>query len=127
MSLKPVILVVEDDPPVMNLISAMLESSGYKYVQARDGAEAILEAGCKNPDIILMDLGLPDMDGIYVIEKIRSWSAAPILVISARTQESDKISALNAGADDYITKPFSVEEMLARIRAMQRRMAMLQS
>lgn len=124
---KPYILVVEDDPPVQNLIVTMLETQGYTVHLAKTGADAIMEVGCHAPMIVLLDLGLPDLDGIDVIKKIRSWSFVPILVISARAEEEDKIKALDAGADDYITKPFSVEEMLARVRAMQRRNAMLQA
>ena len=86
-----------------------------------------MEASCHNPDIILLDLGLPDMDGVEVIQRIRTWSNLPIIVISARSEDSDKIAALDAGADDYLTKPFSVEELLARLRATQRRLSVVQN
>ena len=123
---KPLILVVEDDPSVKNLMTTTLKAHGYRYLAAASGEAAILEASSHNPDIVLLDLGLPDMDGIEVIKKIRTWSSMPIIVISARCEDTDKIEALDAGADDYLTKPFSVEELLARLRATQRRLAMLQ-
>lgn len=116
------ILVVEDDTPIRNLITTTLNAHGYKYFVARNGEEAIMEASSHNPDIILLDLGLPDIDGVDVIEKIRTWSMIPIIVISARREDDDKITALDAGADDYLTKPFSVEELLARLRVTQRRL-----
>lgn len=120
---KPLILVVEDDPPVRNLITTTLKTNDYRYLVAANGGTAVLEASSHNPDIILLDLGLPDMDGVQVIRNIRSWSNLPIIVISARSEDNDKIEALDAGADDYLTKPFSVEELLARLRVTQRRLA----
>jgi len=122
---KPLILVVEDDSPVRNLITTTLKTNDYRYLSASDGKTAILEASSHNPDIILLDLGLPDMDGVEVIQKIRSWSNLPIIVISARSEDNDKIAALDAGADDYLTKPFSVEELLARLRVTQRRLSFM--
>ena len=122
---KALILVVEDDNSVKNLITTTLKAHNYRYLSAQNGASAILEASSHNPDILLLDLGLPDMDGIEVIKKIRTWSNMPIIVISARSEHSDKIEALDAGADDYLTKPFSVEELLARLRVTQRRLNML--
>lgn len=124
---KATILVVEDDTPVRNLITTTLKTHDYKYLTAKDGASAIMEASSYNPDIILLDLGLPDMDGIEVIKKIRTWSNSPIIVISARSEDSDKIEALDCGADDYLTKPFSVEELLARLRVTQRRLNFIQT
>ena len=124
---KTTILVVEDDTPVRNLITTTLKTHDYKYLTAKDGASAIMEASSYNPDIILLDLGLPDMDGIEVIKKIRTWSNSPIIVISARSEDSDKIEALDCGADDYLTKPFSVEELLARLRVTQRRLSFIQT
>lgn len=124
---KTLILVVEDDRPIRNLIVTTLKMHEYKCLTAENGTEAILETSSHNPDIVLLDLGLPDIDGVEVIEKIRSWSNMPIIVISARSEDTDKIEALDAGADDYITKPFSVEELLARIRVTQRRLALNQS
>ena len=119
---KPLILIVEDDPPIRNLISVTLEAHEYRYVVAGNAANAILEATSHNPDIMLLDLGLPDMDGVDVIRKIRTWSNMPIIVISARSDDADKIEALDAGADDYLTKPFSVDELLARLRVTLRRL-----
>ena len=97
---KTLILVVEDDTPVHNLITTTLKTHDYKYISAKNGAGAIMEASTHNPDIVLLDLGLPDIDGVEVIEKIRSWSNMPIIVISARSEDSDKIEALDAGAED---------------------------
>ena len=114
---KPLILVVEDDPPVRNLITTTLKMNDYRYLAAAGGETAILEASSHNPDIVLLDLGLPDMDGVEVIRSIRSWSNLPIIVISARSEDADKIDALDAGADDYLTKPFGTDELLARVRA----------
>lgn len=119
------ILVVEDDAPVRNLITTTLKANDYKFVTAANGSDAIMSAVSHNPDIVLLDLGLPDMDGVDVIEKIRSWSNVPIIVISARSEISDKIEALDAGADDYLTKPFSVEELLARLRVTLRRLSVV--
>ncbi|MGN0519590.1 MAG: response regulator [Candidatus Fimenecus sp.] len=124
---KPLILVVEDDASVKNLITTTLKTHDYRFLTAPNGAVAVMEASSHNPDIVLLDLGLPDMDGIEVIRKIRTWSNMPILVISARSEDTDKIDALDAGADDYLTKPFSVEELLARLRVTQRRLAMMQT
>ncbi|HIR04794.1 MAG TPA: response regulator transcription factor [Candidatus Copromonas faecavium] len=123
---KWLILAVEDDLPVLNLITTTLKSQGYRYLTAENGEAAIMETASHNPDIVLLDLGLPDLDGVEVIRRIRSWSNVPIIVISARSEDSDKIDALDAGADDYLTKPFSVEELLARLRVTQRRLALMQ-
>ena len=124
---KPLILIVEDDPPIRNLISVALESHEYRHLTAANAAAAVMEASSHNPDILLLDLGLPDMDGMDVIRKIRSWSNMPIIVISVRSDDSDKIEALDAGADDYLTKPFSVDELLARLRVTLRRMSQAQA
>lgn len=124
---KFLILVVEDDTPVRNLITTTLKAHEYRYLAAATGEGAVMEAASHNPDIILLDLGLPDVDGVEVIRRIRSWSNVPIIVISARSEDTDKIDALDAGADDYLTKPFSVEELLARLRATQRRLALMQN
>lgn len=118
---KNLILVVEDDPSVRNLIVATLKANDYKYIVADNGESAVANAATHNPDIVLLDLGLPDIDGVEVIRRIRGWSNMPIVVISARSEDDDKISALDAGADDYVTKPFSVAELLARVRVMKRR------
>lgn len=122
---KPVILVVEDDAPVRNLMTTTLKTHDYKYLTAPNGREAVMLASSHNPDVVFLDLGLPDMDGVEVIKQIRSWSNMPIIVISARSEDEDKISALDAGADDYLTKPFSVEELLARLRVTIRRLSMM--
>ena len=124
---NPLILIVEDDPPIRNLITTTLKAHEYKYLTAQNGENAIIQASSHNPDIVLLDLGLPDIDGIEVIKKIRTWSEMPIIVISARSEDNDKIEALDAGADDYLTKPFSVEELLARIRVTTRRLSVLHS
>ena len=120
------ILVVEDDTPVRNLITTTLKAHDYRFLTAENGESAVMETASHNPDIILLDLGLPDIDGVEVIRRIRSWSDVPIIVISARSEDSDKIDALDAGADDYLTKPFSVDELLARLRVTQRRLSQLQ-
>ena len=122
MSNKPMILVVEDDAAVRNLMAVTLETRGYRYHLACNGTEALIEATTHQPDVMLLDLGLPDMDGVEIIRKVRSWSAMPIIVISARSEDYDKVEALDAGADDYLTKPFSVDEMLARLRVALRRL-----
>ena len=122
---NPVILVVEDDTPIRNLMTTTLKTHDYKFLEAKDGSEAIMLTASHNPDIIFLDLGLPDMEGVEVIERIRSWSNIPIIVISARSEDTDKIEALDAGADDYLTKPFSVEELLARLRVTLRRLALM--
>ena len=124
---KPSILVVEDDVPVRCLITTTLKTHGYKYLTASNGETAIMMATSHNPDIMLLDLGLPDIDGIEVIRSVRTWSNLPIIVLSARSEDSDKIEALDNGADDYLTKPFSVDELLARLRVTQRRLNLLAS
>jgi two-component system KDP operon response regulator KdpE len=112
----PLVLVVEDEPQVMRFLRATLPDHGYRMVEAATGAEALVEASTRGPDLVLLDLGLPDLDGVEVTRRIREWSAVPILVVSARGQERDKVEALDAGADDYLTKPFGTEELLARMR-----------
>ena len=124
---KPLILVEEDDGTVRNLITTTLKSNEYRYLTATDGESAIAAASNQQPDIVLLDLGLPDIDGVEVIKRIRCWSQMPIIVISARSEDTDKIAALDAGADDYLTKPFSVAELLARLRVTQRRLTALES
>ena len=117
---KTLILVVEDDRPIRNLIITTLKTHDYKYLAAENGSSALLEASSHHPDIVLLDLGLPDIDGVEIIKRIREWSNMPIIVISARSEDEDKIEALDAGADDYLTKPFAAKELLARIRTMIR-------
>lgn len=120
---KQRLLVVEDDASIKNLITTALEMQDYLYDYADTGSQAIMLAMSKKPNIMLLDLGLPDMDGIEVIKKVRGWSHMPIIVITARSEEADKIEALDAGADDYLTKPFSIDELLARIRVALRRLS----
>lgn len=121
------ILVVEDDIPVRNLITTTLKAHDYRFLTTGTGEGAIAETASHNPDTILLDLGLPDIDGVEVIRRVRTWTNVPIIVISARSEDADKIDALDAGADDYLTKPFSVEELLARLRVTQRRLALMQN
>ena len=118
---KAQILVVEDDNAVAKLMAATMESQDYQYRIASTGASAIMEALSYKPEVMILDLGLPDTDGIEVIKKIRAWSTMPTIVVSARSEDTDKVAALDAGADDYLTKPFSVDELLARLRVALRR------
>ncbi len=121
--MKANILVIEDSRAIRNLIKTTLDTFGYGYHEATTGEEAIKQAVLLQPDVYILDLGLPDMDGNEIIEKLRTWTNKPIIVVSARIEVSDKITALDAGADDYLTKPFSVEELLARIRVALRKSA----
>ena len=116
------VLVVEDDKPIRNLITTTLKMNDYRFITAVKGNEAIMLSASHKPDIIILDLGLPDIDGVEVIEHIRTWSDVPIIIVSARSEDRDKITALDKGADDYLTKPFSVDELLARLRVIQRRL-----
>lgn len=118
---KAQILVVEDDTAVGNLITTTLETQNYQYHRAKTGTGAVMDALSYRPDVMLLDLGLPDMDGVDIIKKVRAWSNMPIIVVSARSEDTDKVAALDAGADDYLTKPFSVDELLARVRVALRR------
>ena len=118
---KTLILVVEDDKSVQNLMVTTLRAHDYRYLTAVNAETAVLEASSHNPDIILLDLGLPDADGIEVIRKIRTWYNVPIIIISARSEDKDKVEALDAGADDYLVKPFDFSELMARLRALGRR------
>jgi two-component system KDP operon response regulator KdpE len=113
---RPAILVVEDEPEIRRFLRTSLGAEGYRVVEAETGARGAIEAGTQKPDLAIVDLGLPDMDGVEVIRRIRAWSPMPIVVLSARAQEQSKVGALDAGADDYITKPFGVGELLARVR-----------
>ena len=119
------VMVVEDDAPVRHLITASLSAEDYTVIVVLTAAEAVQLSATRNPDMILLDLGLPDGDGVEVIRQVRLWTETPIIVISARDEDADKIEALDAGADDYLTKPFSVAELLARLRSTQRRLAHL--
>lgn len=120
--MKTSILVVEDDRAIRNLITTTLEMHGYHYQTAETGEGAIVQAVSARPDVMILDLGLPDIDGVDIIKKVRQWTENPIIVVSARNEDKDKIEALDAGADDYLTKPFSVDELLARIRVALRKM-----
>ena len=119
----PLVLVVEDEPQMRHFLRAALESHGYRPVEAATAREGIAQASGRTPDVILLDLGLPDGDGLDVTRRIREWSGTPIIVLSARGREQDKVQALDAGADDYLTKPFGVEELLARLRVALRHAA----
>jgi two-component system KDP operon response regulator KdpE len=113
---KELILLIEDEPQMRRFLRITLQSQGYRLIESESGRDGLLQASSRNPDVILLDLGLPDMDGLDVTERLREWATTPIIVISAREQEQDKVKALDAGADDYLTKPFSAGELLARIR-----------
>jgi len=119
----PVVLVIEDEPQLRRFLHTALESHDYRPLEVGSAREGLAQASGRNPDVILLDLGLPDGDGIDVTRQIRQWSRTPIIVISARGQEQDKVAALDAGADDYLTKPFGVEELLARLRVALRHAA----
>jgi two-component system KDP operon response regulator KdpE len=116
----PTVLVIEDEPQMRKFIRASLSSHGYKIIEAERASEALMLATSHNPELVLLDLGLPDGDGIDLTKQMREWSRVPIIVISARGREDDKVAALDAGADDYLTKPFGVNELLARMRVAQR-------
>lgn len=119
----PRVLVVEDEPRMQRLLETLCDANGYVVVTAADGASGVARAADHQPDLVLLDLGLPDLDGLEVTRRLRSWSAVPIIVLSARGREHDKVEALDAGADDYLTKPFGAQELLARMRAALRRHA----
>jgi two-component system KDP operon response regulator KdpE len=120
---SPVVLLIEDEPQVRRFLRTSLPAHGYKLVEAETGSDGLVQAAQHRPDVVLLDLGLPDLDGIEVVKRLREWSTAPIVVVSARGREQDKIDALDAGADDYLTKPFGVGELLARIRVALRHAA----
>jgi two-component system KDP operon response regulator KdpE len=113
---KELILLIEDEPQMRRFLRITLQTQGYRLVEAETGNDGLIQAASRNPDVVLLDLGLPDMDGLAVTVRLREWTSTPIIVISAREQEQDKVRALDAGADDYLTKPFSAGELLARIR-----------
>ncbi len=121
------ILAVDDEAPIRKLLTTILETEGYAVQQAENGGEAIARITKWRPDIVLLDLGLPDLDGCEIIRRVREWSSVPIIVLSVRSQEADKVAALNAGADDYLTKPFGASELIARIRAALRRVVPLET
>ena len=113
---KELILLIEDEPQMRRFLRITLQTQGYRLVESETGSDGLAQAASRNPDVVLLDLGLPDMDGLVVTERLREWTQAPIIIISAREQEQDKVKALDAGADDYLTKPFSAGELMARIR-----------
>lgn len=121
----PLILVIDDEPGMRHFLRVSLTAAGYRWIEAASGEEGVVQAAQRSPDVILLDLGLPGLDGIEVIRQIRQWSSIPIIVLSARDRDRDKVDALDAGADDYLTKPFSVDELLARLRVARRHMATL--
>jgi two-component system, OmpR family, KDP operon response regulator KdpE len=119
----PAIVLVEDEPQIRRFLRATLTNQGYRLFEVATGADGIVEVASRQPDVVIVDLGLPDMDGLEVIRRVREWSAVPIIVLSARGQERDKVTALDAGADDYIGKPFGADELLARVRVALRHSA----
>jgi two-component system KDP operon response regulator KdpE len=121
--LPPLVLVIEDEPQMLRFLRPALEGHGYRMIEATTGRDGITQASTRSPDLVLLDLGLPDLDGLEVTGRIREWSRVPIVVISARGREDDKVAALDAGADDYVTKPFGVRELLARLRVALRHTA----
>jgi two-component system, OmpR family, KDP operon response regulator KdpE len=123
----PVVLVVEDEAAIRKFLRVALESQGYDYVEATTAEAGLAQAGTRTPDLVLLDLGLPDRDGLEVVRRIREWSSVPIVVLTARGRERDKVQALDAGADDYVTKPFSMPELLARMRVALRHRARSES
>src|SRR5471032_2687927 len=112
----PVIVVIEDDPQIRRFLRTGLEAHEFEIHEAETGKLGLILAATRKPDLIILDLGLPDVDGIEVIKKLREWTSRPVIILSARNMETDKVAALDAGADDYLTKPFGLEELLARIR-----------
>ena len=120
---EPVVVLIEDEAQIRRFLRATLTGQGYRLFEATTGADGLVEVASRQPDVVIVDLGLPDMDGLEVIRRLREWSAAPVIVLSARGQERDKVTALDAGADDYVGKPFSAGELLARIRVALRHTA----
>ena len=121
---KESILLIEDEPQMRRCLRVTLQTHGYRLIEASSGQEGLAEGTTRNPDLVLLDLGLPDMDGLEIVQRFREWSEVPIIIISAREQEEDKVKVLDAGADDYLTKPFGAGELLARIRVALRHRAL---
>ena len=121
---KELILLIEDEPQMRRFLRITLQTHGYRLVEAATAQDGLMQATTRNPDIVLLDLGLPDLDGLEVTRRLREWTQTPIIVISAREQEQDKVKALDAGADDYLTKPFNAGELMARIRVALRHAAL---
>ena len=119
----PIVVLIEDEPQIRRFLRATLHGQGYRLFEAATGADGLVEVGSRQPDVVIVDLGLPDMDGVEVIRRLREWTAVPIIVLSARGQERDKVTALDAGADDYVSKPFGASELVARIRVALRHAA----
>ena len=117
MNIREKVLIVEDEKGISQFIAAALSSRGYEAIQAHTGGEALTIISSHCPDLVILDLGLPDMDGLAILEQLRAWSSLPVVVVSARSHEKDKVTALDLGADDYLTKPFGTDELLARVRA----------
>ena len=120
---EPVVVLIEDEPQIRRFLRATLGSQGYRLFEAGTGADGLVEAASRQPDVVIVDLGLPDLDGLEVIRRLREWSTVPIIVLSARGQEAEKVKALDAGADDYVSKPFGADELLARLRVALRHKA----
>jgi two-component system KDP operon response regulator KdpE len=116
-SVAPLALIIDDEPQIRRLLRVTLEGGGYRVLDAATGQEGLVQAAQRRPDVILLDLGLPDLEGVEVLRRIREWSRVPVIILSVREHEEDKVGALDAGADDYVTKPFNSAEMLARLRA----------
>ena len=116
------VLIVDDEPQILRALRVTLQARGYQVVTAAGGAQALRAVAAEHPDLVLLDLGLPDLDGVEVIRRLRTWTHVPIVILSGRMHSSDKVEALDAGADDYVTKPFSIDELLARVRAVSRRL-----
>ena len=119
-SSEPIVLLIEDEPEIRRFLRSVLPGHGFRLLEATTGKDALAQAAAQNPDMVLLDLGLPDMDGLEIIRSLRAWTQVPILMLSARDQEQVKVSALDLGADDYVTKPFGVQELLARMRTAHR-------
>src|SRR5262249_13184037 len=119
--MNPLALIVDDEVQIRRLLRVALEAEHYKVLEAKSGQEGLTEIANRRPDIVLLDLGLPDMDGIAVLKRLREWSETPVVVLTVRDDEQEKVAALDAGAEDYVTKPFSTPELLARMRSAQRK------
>src|SRR5277367_5762752 len=121
METRPLALIIDDEIQVRRLLTLCLENAGYRVAQAEKGEQGLIEAASRKPEVILLDLGLPDLEGVEVLKRIREWSRVPIIILSVRDREHDKVAALDAGADDFVTKPFSSGELMARLRTTLRR------
>jgi len=122
----PIVVLIEDEPQIRRLLRTVLPAQGIELFEAETGSKGLVEVGTRRPDVVILDLGLPDIGGVEVVKRLREWTEVPVIILSARTDETDKIAALDAGADDYLTKPFGVGELLARLRVAMRRSARTQ-